>query len=114
MKNIQYHYPPEIFVSEGSQGSIVDTWVTQKGSGLHHIALLVDSVSETKKEWEELGYAEFTTNEPTKCPGLTQIFTKPSDITGVVYELIERANNEDGFCAHNVRNLMTSTVSTKQ
>lgn len=110
---VEYHFPPEIFVSEGSPGSIVDQWVQKNGTGLHHIALLVDSVEETKKEWEEKKYAEFTTENPTKCPGLTQIFTKPSELTGVVWELIERDVNEDGFCVDNVRNLMESTVSKK-
>ena len=65
------------------------------------------------QKWEQLGFAEFTTEEPTKCPGLTQIFTKPSSITGIIWELIEREENKDGFCASNVKNLMESTVKNK-
>ena len=91
----------------------MDNWVKKHGNGLHHIALLVDSAEKTKKEWETLGFAEFTTEETIKCPGLTQIFTKPSSITGIIWELIEREENKDGFCASNVKNLMESTVKNK-
>lgn len=104
-----YHLPPEIFVSDGSPGSIVGEWVEKREGigGIHHIAYQVDSVEKTKAEWMEKGYAEFTSAEPLKCPGLTQIFTKPSVLTGVIYEFIER--EEFGFCKENVKNLMLST-----
>jgi 4-hydroxyphenylpyruvate dioxygenase-like putative hemolysin len=59
------------------------------------------------KEWKEKGYAEFTSDEPMRCPGLTQVFTKPSELTGVIFEFIERG--EFGFCQSNVRALMDST-----
>ena len=61
------------------------------------------------KEWREKGYAEFTTEEPLTCPGLTQCFTKPSNLTGVIYELIERDRDAQGFCKDNVKDLMEST-----
>lgn len=105
----EYHLPPEIFISQGSHGSIVDSWVKKNGNGLHHIALLVDSVEDTKRLWEDNGFAEFASDEIERCPGLTQIFTKPSDLTGFVWELIEREVGEDGFCQQNVKNLMLST-----
>ena len=44
---------------------------------------MVDSVKETMNEWKEKGYAEFLTEEPLACPGLTQVFTKPSELTGL-------------------------------
>lgn len=105
----EYHLPPEIFVSDGPANSIVGKWVAERGSigGIHHIAYMVDSVEQTMKEWQEKGYAEFTSKEPMKCPGLTQVFTKPSQLTGVIYEFIERG--EHGFCKDNVRALMEST-----
>lgn len=105
----RYHLPPEIFVSDGSPGSIVGNWVEARGGigGIHHIAYQVDSVEETMKEWKEKRYAEFTSTDPMKCPGLTQIFTKPSELTGVIYEFIER--KEFGFCKDNVKSLMSST-----
>lgn len=105
----EYHLPPEIFVSDGQPGSIVGDWVEARGGigGIHHIAYQVDSVAETMKEWKSKGYAEFSSDEPLKCPGLTQVFTKPSALTGVIYEFIERG--EFGFCASNVKQLMEST-----
>jgi len=61
------------------------------------------------KKWEEEGFAEFYTDEPIFCenPRLVQVFTKPSELTGVIYELITREG--DGFCQNSVRELMEST-----
>ncbi len=105
-----YHLAPEIFVSDGSPGSIVGDWVAARGGvgGIHHIAYQVDSVQQTMEDWKQKGYAEFTSDEPMKCPGLTQVFTKPSLLTGVIYEFIER--DEFGFCRENVKALMESTA----
>lgn len=106
---LEYHMAPEIFVSEGTAGSIVANWVAARNGigGIHHIAYQVESVENTMREWQEAGYAEFTSKEPMKCPGLTQVFTKPSELTGVIYEFIER--QEFGFCKDNVKQLMEST-----
>lgn len=108
-KVVSLHLAPEIFVSDGTPGSIVGDWVAARGNvgGIHHIAYQVESVEKIMQEWKEKGYAEFTSEEPMKCPGLTQVFTKPSELTGVIYEFIERG--EHGFCKDNVKNLMLST-----
>lgn len=104
-----YHLAPEIFVSDGNPGSIVGDWVAARGGigGIHHIAYQVDHVETIVKEWREKGYAEFSSENPITCPGLTQIFTKPSELTGVIYEFIKR--DEFGFCKENVKALMEST-----
>ena len=106
-----YHLAPEIFVSDGDKNSVVGKWVKERGGigGIHHIAYEVESVKQTMEEWREKGYAEFTTKEPLSCPGLTQCFTKPSDLTGVIYEFIERDPKAKGFCKENVKDLMEST-----
>jgi 4-hydroxyphenylpyruvate dioxygenase-like putative hemolysin len=103
----EYHIPPEIFVSEGTPGSIVNEWVKQHGPGIHHIAIQVDSVEKTMNDWKRKGWAEFTSDAPMKCEGLTQVFTKPSQLTGVIFEFIERG--AFGFCKENVKALMEST-----
>ncbi|MFO0807196.1 MAG: VOC family protein [Gemmataceae bacterium] len=103
----EYHIPPEIFVSEGTPGSIVDDWVKKNGPGIHHIAIQVDSVADTMAEWRSKGWAEFSTDAPLHCEGLTQVFTKPSALTGVIFEFIERGTF--GFCKENVKALMEST-----
>jgi len=91
-ENITYHAPPEIFVSDGPPGSIVGDWVANRGNvgGVHHVAYQVDDVEAKMNEWKEAGYAEFLSDEPMTCPGLAQVFTKPSELTGVIYELISR------------------------
>jgi catechol 2,3-dioxygenase-like lactoylglutathione lyase family enzyme len=108
-----YHMPPEIFVSDGTPDSIVGKWVAARGGigGVHHLAYQVESVQAKMDEWKAKGYAEFTTENPLTCPGLTQVFTKPSDLTGVIYEFIERGKH--GFCRENVRDLMVSTDNMK-
>ena len=110
--NQEYHLPPEIFVSDGESEigeSIVGKWVKARGDvgGIHHIAYQVDDVQKTMNQWKEKGYAEFASKEPLTCPGLTQVFTKPSELTGVIYEFINRGKH--GFCVKNVKDLMVST-----
>ena len=102
-----YHAPPEIFVSDGPKGSIVGDWVEENGPGVHHIAYQVEDVEATMKMWLNAGYAEFYSDRPLECEGLIQVFTKPSELTGVIYELINRTG--DGFCEENVKGLMEST-----
>ena len=108
-QNDEYHMAPEIFISDGPEGSIVGDWVSARGGvgGVHHIAYQVENVEEKMLEWIELGYAEFASEKPLSCPGLVQVFTKPSELTGIIYELIERENH--GFCKDNVKLLMEST-----
>lgn len=107
--SVAYHMAPEIFVSDGDPDSIVGQWVARRDGigGIHHLAYQVDSVEKMMAEWKEKGYAEFTSDKPLTCPGLTQVFTKPSELTGVIYEFIERG--AQGFCKENVLNLMEST-----
>lgn len=106
---LEYHAPCEIFVSDGPPGSIVGDWVDARSGvgGVHHIAYQCDDVNATMKQWKENGYAEFLSDDPMTCPGLIQVFTKPSELTGVIYELISREG--DGFCEDNVKDLMNST-----
>jgi catechol 2,3-dioxygenase-like lactoylglutathione lyase family enzyme len=108
----EYHAPPEIFVSDGSEGSIVGDWVAERGGvgGIHHIAYQVEDVGEVMREWKKKGYAEFHSEEPITCkdPDLTQVFTKPSELTGVIYEFINRESA--GFCKDSVKRLMESTT----
>jgi catechol 2,3-dioxygenase-like lactoylglutathione lyase family enzyme len=106
------HAPPEIFVSDGEEGSIVGEWVKERGGvgGIHHLAYEVEDVEKTMREWENKGYVEFLSDKPLKCeePNLTQVFSKPSELTGVIYELIKREDSK-GFCEKNVEQLMEST-----
>jgi catechol 2,3-dioxygenase-like lactoylglutathione lyase family enzyme len=114
MVDCELHAPPEIFVSDGSEGSIVGDWVAERGNvgGIHHIAYQVEDVEATMREWEEKGYAEFYSENPISCkdPDLTQVFTKPSELTGVIYEFISREG--EGFCRDSVKKLMESTKET--
>jgi len=109
---IEYHAPPEIFISDGSAGSIVGDWVAERDGigGVHHMAYQVEDVEAVMNEWKEKGYAEFYTEKPITCkdPDLTQVFTKPSELTGVIYEFINRQGA--GFCKDSVKKLMESTA----
>ena len=95
---------PEVFVSEGTPGSIVERWVgTHGGVGaVHHVAYRVESVQETMDKMRAEG-VEFLSEAPLTCPGLVQVFTKPDPTTGIIYEFIERETK--GFCEENVKDL---------
>ena len=113
---VEMHLAPEIFVSEGTEGSIVGNWVKARGNigGIHHLAYMVNSVEKKKKEWLEKGWGDFSSEKAFKCEDLTQIFSKPHELTGVIYEFIERHVHSDGhsrgFCKDNVKQLMMSTA----
>jgi catechol 2,3-dioxygenase-like lactoylglutathione lyase family enzyme len=94
----EFHMPPEIFVSDGVPDSMVGRWVEKRDGvgGIHHIAYQVESVEKVMGEWREKGYAEFASEKPLICPGLVRVFTKPSELTGVIYEFVERGAR--GFC----------------
>ena len=106
---VEYHSPPEIFVSDGPVGAIVGDWVADRAGvgGIHHIAYQCDDIELTMAKWRNKGYAEFLSEKPMECPGLKQVFTRPSELTGVIYELISRTGK--GFCEVNVKGLMEST-----
>jgi hypothetical protein len=106
-----YHLAPEIFVSEGTPGSIVWDWVQRRDGigGIHHLAYQVDSVKGKMAEWTEKGYGDFTSQDVMTCPGLKQVFSKPHRLTGVIFEFIER--DGFGFCENNVKSLMISTAN---
>jgi hypothetical protein len=108
----EYVLAGEIFVSEGTKGSIVYDWAERRGGGgLHHIALQIDdgmTVQGEMEKWLANGWAEeFSSKEPIVCEELVQVFTKPSKLTGVVFELIDRKKH--GFCRSSVKDLMLST-----
>jgi len=109
-----YHLAPEIFISDGSEGSIVGDWVkARNGGGIHHMAYSVKNINKIVKERKELD-VEFLTEEVIDCPedDLKQIFTKPLNVMGgIIVELIERGHK--GFCQNSVKHLMESTKEIK-
>lgn len=103
---------PEIFISDGTPGSIVGDWVEARGGvgGVHHIAYKVKDIDSIVNNWRSKGTVEFLTDDIIDCPDddLRQIFTKPLDyMGGIIIELIERGSK--GFCQNSVRDLMNST-----
>ena len=110
----EFHAPPEIAVSDGPIGSIVGDWVAETNGGrggVHHIAYEVDDVAEAMKEWGEKYGVEFYSEDPIVCEedNLVQVFSQPSELTGVIYELIKRGSTNKGFCVKSVKALMEST-----
>ena len=106
---------PEIFISDGSPGSIVGDWVEARNGvgGIHHMAYRTKKIDQIFENWKEQG-TEFLTDNIVDCPddNLRQIFTKPLDyLGGIIIELIERGTK--GFCQNSVKNLMESTKDLK-
>ena len=110
-KPLEHHLAPEIFISDGSEGSIVGEWVDSRGEvgGIHHAAYQVDNIDGVVEEWRSAGI-EFLSDSIIDCPedDLRQIFTKPMEaMGGIIFELIERGAK--GFCQNSVKDLMNST-----
>ena len=106
---------PEIFISDGTDNSVVGEWVqAQNGSGgIHHIAYRVNDIYAIVQEWKENG-VQFLTEDVIDCPedNMKQIFSKPLDVLGgLIIELIER--QDKGFCQNSVKDLMNSTKGIK-
>lgn len=107
---------PEIFVSHGTDDSIVGQWVKARNGlgGVHHLAVRLDSLEElqnTVKEWRSNGL-EFASEDILFCENeeLWQIFTKPlAGLGDIIIELIVRGPKNPGFCQANVQNLMENT-----
>jgi len=111
-----FEYPPKLFISEGTEGSIVDRWVANRGGtgGVHHLAYEVQDVAETMATWQEKG-TKFLSAKPLECEGLIQVFTKPCPVTGVIYEFISfKTADRRGFCEDNVKDLMSSTQGSDE
>ena len=51
-RSAEYHMAPEIFVSDGSDSSIVANWVFKNGPGIHHVAYETINVLEMMKHWK--------------------------------------------------------------
>ena len=106
---------PEIFISDGTPGSIVGDWVESRGGigGIHHMAYKTKFIDKAVEYWKRSG-VKFLTEDIIDCPedDLRQIFTIPLDhLGGVIIELIQRGKK--GFCENSVKNLMESTKEVK-
>lgn len=106
---------PEVFISDGPAGGLIDKWVKErereKHSLIHHIAYAVGNVQATMDLWLKNKWAEFTTEKPIVCPedGLIQVFTKPHPLTFLTYEFIQRPVDGKGFCRSSVREIMIAS-----
>ena len=88
---------------------LLDYIVPDRVHVLADVRIVRSGNKELAIELEEKGYAEFYSEKPISCkdPDLTQVFTKPSKLTGVIYEFINREGA--GFCKDSVKSLMEST-----
>lgn len=105
-----WHSPPDIFVSDGPEGSLIHDWVVKHGGvgGIHHLAYEVDDIHVAMENYKK-HELKFLTDEPMECDNLLQIFSFPNPYTGIIYEFIQRKNEKLGFCKDNVKKLMDST-----
>jgi methylmalonyl-CoA/ethylmalonyl-CoA epimerase len=99
-----------IFVDQGlDENNIITKWVKKYGSGLHHMAYLVDDIYPVHESLMKQG-VEFTTDEPIDTGGgLKQLFTHPIPVTGIITEIIEREKDDIFFVQENVIQLIKST-----
>jgi len=113
--NQDYVLAPEIFLSspkEDAPGNIIYDWCKAHGNMLHHLAFNVSEgqLEAEQKRWLDNGWCEsFSTDKPITCDnGLKQLFTPPSQLFGIVFELLERKDR--GFCAGNLKEIFLSSA----
>ena len=81
-----YHLAPKILISYGEKR--VEKWLKERNNigGIKSLTYQVESVEKTVEEWKNKGYAEFSEE------GSDFAITKPSEITGVVYQFVAIKN----------------------
>jgi 4-hydroxyphenylpyruvate dioxygenase-like putative hemolysin len=82
--------------------SQVQRYIERYGPGVQHVAFAVINLDEVVKNLQNRGI-KFSTNI-IESKGLRQIFTKRDEGSGMMYEFIERINN-DNFSEDNVNSL---------
>jgi len=106
------NWDPAIVISEGLEHeSLVDEYVHDFGSRVHHIAWRVKNIEKVVEIQKGQGL-EFTTKDiiGSKEQGLKQIFTYPEPVSNHIHEYIQRfGGHYDFFIPENVGNLMKST-----
>jgi methylmalonyl-CoA/ethylmalonyl-CoA epimerase len=102
--------PYYIFVDQGlDEDNIISRWVKQHGSGLHHMAYLVDNIASEADRLKKSGLVFTTDHVVDTGGGLKQLFTRPHPVTGVITEIIERYEDNVFFVQENVIQLIQST-----
>lgn len=103
-------HPFYVFVDMGmTPDNIISQWVAAHGSGLHHLAYLVDDIDAAHDALKKRG-VEFTTGHVIDTGGgLRQLFTQPDPVTGLITELIQRDRPDVFFVQKNVEALIRST-----
>ncbi|XRD89858.1 VOC family protein [Dyella nitratireducens] len=85
----------QIVLIEGtSPESQVSRYIERYGPGVQHVAFEVEDIESTRRALAENGL-EFST-DILAAPGLRQTFSKRDQVSGMMYELIERTG-EEGF-----------------
>lgn len=114
-ENQEYVLAPEIFLSSpkiDSPGNIIYDWCYAHGSAPHHFAFGVPEgeILTEQQRWLQNGWCEkFSTDKPITCDnGLKQLFTPPSQLFGVVFEILERKDR--GFCSDSLKTIFLSSA----
>jgi len=94
-----------VLVEGTTDQSQVAQFVAEHGSGVQHIALRVQDLTQAIRELESTGM-KFSTPR-LDSEGLSQIFSVRDGSTGLMVEFIER-RNYDGFSDENVQRLFQS------
>lgn len=91
-----------VLVQGTNPQSQISRFIESYGPGVQHVAFRVEEIAKVVDELEGRGL-EFST-ELLVSPGLKQIFSRRHQDSGMMFELIERHDN-DGFATENVQSL---------
>ncbi len=91
-----------VLVQGTSPDSQISRYIKEYGSGVQHVAIVVDDLDKVAGKIAAKGM-QFATDIITG-DGLRQIFTKRDENTGMMFEFIER-KDVSGFQKKNIQNL---------
>ncbi|AOT10644.1 VOC family protein [Pseudoalteromonas luteoviolacea] len=91
-----------VLVESTHPESQVQMFVDKHNYGVQHVAFKVDNIESEREKLIEAG-VDFST-DIIEGPGVKQMFTRREETSGMMYEFIQRTEQE-GFLEDNIQNL---------
>lgn len=96
-----------VLVQGTNPQSNVSRYIQAYGPGVQHVALLVDDIEAVVQDLQPVGFDTHVISGPH----LKQAFTHRDEISGMVFELVQRTDDYDGFQDNNVQQLLDALES---
>ena len=98
-----------VFAEGTNPDSNVSQYIDNYGTGIQHIAIEVEDIESVLSDLKQRGFNLIS--EIISSPGLSQLFSIRDPNSGIMLEVIQRADGIDGFTVNNVQALFESMES---